>query len=119
MYYSKITSGFYDPNINGVNMPPDAIKITDAEYGALFSAQTGGMLIAPDAAGKPNSVNRAPPTAAQLEQQISGQAKAVLTALRADIFPAVLGFLATLPGAPQTIKNAAILAASESAKVKP
>lgn len=119
MYYSKTTAGFYDPDINVNNMPPDAVEITDAEYEALFDMQTGGMLIAPDAAGKPCLVNRAPPTTAQLEQQASDQAKAALTTLRADIFPAVLSFLATLPAAPASIKDAAIFAASESAKVIP
>lgn len=45
-------------------------------------------------------------------------AKANLTKLSADIFPDTLTFLATLPGAPLSIKNAAILAAAEKAKVK-
>ena len=45
-------------------------------------------------------------------------AKDNLTKLRADIFPDVLDFLATLPGAPKSIKDAAIAAGNEKVKVK-
>ena len=46
-------------------------------------------------------------------------AKDNLTQLRADIFPDLLAFLATQPGAPKSIKDAAIAAAAEKVKVKP
>ena len=45
-------------------------------------------------------------------------AKDNLTKLRSDIFPDVLAFLATLPGAPKSIKDAAISAGNEKVKVK-
>ena len=45
-------------------------------------------------------------------------AKDNLTKLRADIFPDLLAFIATLPGAHKTIKDAATAAAAEKVKVK-
>lgn len=60
-----------------------------------------------------------PPTQAEIDREISVAAKITLAKLRADIFPDVLNFLATLPGAPLSIKNAAVLATAEMAKVKP
>lgn len=53
------------------------------------------------------------------EMEVSESAKARLTQLRKDIFPDLLIFLATMPGAPQSIKSAALVAATEKVKVKP
>jgi hypothetical protein len=57
--------------------------------------------------------------AAMASDDDSKVAKDNLTKLRADIFPDLLAFVATLPGAPKPIKDAAIAAGNEKAKVKP
>lgn len=59
-----------------------------------------------------------PKTPAELEKEASDAAKAKLTQLRADTYPDVLAFLATLSGAPKAIKDAATAAVLEKAKVK-
>lgn len=56
---------------------------------------------------------------AEIDAAASDAAKANLTQLRADTYHDVLAFLATLPGAPKSIKDAAVLAATEKAKVRP
>lgn len=57
-------------------------------------------------------------TTAQLEAEQSVLAKAKLAKLQADIFPDLLAFVANLTGAPQSIKDAAAMAAAEKAKIK-
>ena len=56
--------------------------------------------------------------AAMASDDDSKVAKDNLTKLRADIFPDLLAFIATLPGAPKSIKDSAIAASNEKAKVK-
>lgn len=63
-------------------------------------------------------VLKSPRTITELEKEASNLAKENLAKIRADIFPDVIAFLATLQGAPLSIKNAASLAAAEKAKVK-
>lgn len=60
-----------------------------------------------------------PRSQAEKDTEASNAATANLAKLRADTYPDTLTFLATLPGAPQSIKDAALLAATEKAKVKP
>jgi hypothetical protein len=60
-----------------------------------------------------------PKTQSELDNDASNTAKDNLTKLRADIFPDLLAFIAALPGAHKTIKDAAIAAAAEKVKVKP
>jgi hypothetical protein len=60
-----------------------------------------------------------PKPQAELDNDASNTAKDNLTKLRADIFPDMLAFLATHPGAPKSIKDAAISAGNEKVKVKP
>lgn len=64
----------------------------------------------------------APKTPAELkaeqERRDSDHATITLARLRAEIFPDLLAFVATLTGAPQSIKDAAVLAAAERTKVK-
>lgn len=52
------------------------------------------------------------------DSDVSDAAKSRLTQLRHDISVDTMAFLATLPCAPQSIKNAAILATAENAKIK-
>ena len=117
MFYSKTTNGFYDPEINKTT-PADVVEISDAEHEAMLDGQTAGMIIVSDASGKPTLTAKQPKSQAEINNDASNTALATLTKLRADIFPYVLTFLATLPGAPMSVKNAAVLAATEIAKVK-
>lgn len=57
-------------------------------------------------------------TPAELEKEASELVKANLNKLRADTFIDLLEFVAALPGAPQSIKAAATLAAAEKAKLQ-
>lgn len=75
-FYSKTTNGFYDSSIN-VIMPHDAIAISDADYAALFAAQSSGQVIQPDANGNPQAINftRSPD---QIRSELIAQAQAAL-----------------------------------------
>jgi hypothetical protein len=53
MKYSATTRGFYTEEINGDNIPSDAVDVTLAKYNALMEAQAKGKIIEPDDAGKP------------------------------------------------------------------
>jgi hypothetical protein len=55
---------------------------------------------------------------AEIAEEESSKARANLSKLRADIFPDVLAFLATIGGVPKVIKDASILAATEKLKIK-
>lgn len=63
-------------------------------------------------------VPKPPKTQTELDKEASDLAKANLAQLRADTYPDVLAFLATLPGVPNAIKTAATTAAAEKSKVK-
>jgi len=52
-YYSKTTGGFYDPAINGDNIPGDAVEVSREEYLALMAAQNSGKVICGDESGYP------------------------------------------------------------------
>jgi hypothetical protein len=60
MLYSKSTGGFYCQEINGSNIPADAIEIPDEIYSGLFEAQSNGEVIVADADGQPIAITRAP-----------------------------------------------------------
>ena len=47
--YSPSTKGFYCFDINGENIPSDAIKITDEQYQTLLYGIHQGQTIEPDA----------------------------------------------------------------------
>lgn len=53
MYYAKSTGGFYSREINGINIPADAVEISDATHEALFVGQSAGKVITSNAAGFP------------------------------------------------------------------
>lgn len=56
-YYAASTSGFYDTDIHGDNIPADRVEVGDAEYDALFVAQAAGQRIAANADGYPVAVD--------------------------------------------------------------
>ena len=53
MFYSKSTNGFYSTEINGDNIPSDAVEISEEEYSALLAGQSEGKVIAADENGYP------------------------------------------------------------------
>lgn len=66
MFFSASTGGFYAVEIHGVNMPADVVEITPEEHAALINGQSGGKVIAADAAGRPRLQDPAPPSPAEL-----------------------------------------------------
>lgn len=57
-YYSAKTSLFYDSDIVGeVNIPTDAVVVSDADYAALFLAQRKGAKIRSSASGALEAVS--------------------------------------------------------------
>lgn len=53
MHYSKSTGGFYSIDINGCNMPSDAVEITSEYHAALLAGQSSGKVILADEHGYP------------------------------------------------------------------
>lgn len=102
-------------DVEGIGVIPFTASATDIEeHGRKLHADALAGTFGPISAFVPRVKEPA-----ELEQETSNQAKSNLTKLRADTYPDVLAFLATLPGAPKTIKDAATLAATEKSKVKP
>ena len=51
--FSKSTTGFYDPEIHGDNIPNDAVEISDEYYVSLFEGQASGKQISANKQGHP------------------------------------------------------------------
>lgn len=110
-----------DPNIHAIQwygahgyieyVNGNQVKTVDAadvqSFVAAFNAEKARL-----AAPKP------PKTPAELEMEASNLAKVALAKITADALPDMLAFIAALPGAPLTIKNAAALAVIEKGKIK-
>jgi hypothetical protein len=69
MKYSASTRGFYSADIHGETIPSDAVDVSDADYVALFAAQSEGHSIQPGPGGAPISV--APPAPTIADQAIA------------------------------------------------
>lgn len=52
-YFSKSTNGFYSDEINGDQIPDDAVEITDEKWMELLNGQGEGKVIAADETGYP------------------------------------------------------------------
>lgn len=88
MFYSASTKGFYTPAIHGMNIPNDAVEITDEYYHELLAGQSRGKKIVFDAvAGKPVLIDRPPMT---FEQAMRFYDSAVQN--RLDTFAATKGY---------------------------
>ena len=57
MLYSKSTGGFYSLEINGENIPVDALAISDEDYASLMSGQSSGKAIVANETGYPGLVD--------------------------------------------------------------
>jgi hypothetical protein len=86
-FYSASTRGFYASEIQGDNMPPDAVHVTDDDYAALFAAQSTGKEIQPGPDGYPVAVDP-PPSAPVIPTSIS-PAQARLALLGAGLLDQV------------------------------
>lgn len=56
VFYSPSTGGFYNDEINGINIPSDCVTVTEADYAALMDCSIEGKIIKPDANGQPIAV---------------------------------------------------------------
>ncbi|WP_033576728.1 tail fiber assembly protein [Dickeya chrysanthemi] len=81
MFYSKSTSGFYSDEINGVNIPDDAIEISDDYYQYLLDQQVrGNVIIFDESTKKPIAVTPVPLSDTQLAEDARRQRDNLLTA---------------------------------------
>jgi len=87
MFTSKTTRGFYDPQINGDNMPPDAVEITDSLYSQLMNGQSNGQLISWADDGIPYLADPPAPTKEQLAQEATAARDQLLRAAATRIAP--------------------------------
>lgn len=78
-YFSKTTNGFYDPEINGENMPDDVVEVPDNEYEQLIAGQSSGQKIVGNDNGYPILVDVVL-TQDELIDQCARTAKAKLVA---------------------------------------
>lgn len=78
MFYSKSTNGFYDPVVN-INIPDDAVELSDQTYKELMEGQSQGMLITSDDLGNPILVERPGPTNEQMKAVCASTAKLKLS----------------------------------------
>jgi hypothetical protein len=79
IYYSKTTTGFYDSEIHGANIPADAVAITQQAHAELLAGQSAGKIITADSHGAPILQNPPAPTAAQQWSVYQAKARAALT----------------------------------------
>lgn len=77
IYYSKTTGGFYDDTIN-IQIPADAVIITDQLRQSLLLGESNGNPIRSDANGMPVNVSPAP---LSLSQQIAMGKDAIQAAM--------------------------------------
>lgn len=58
MLYSKSENAFFSKEVHGNSAPADSVEITREKYLELLSDQSRGKVIAPDANGRPVSINQ-------------------------------------------------------------
>ncbi|EMV7654251.1 tail fiber assembly protein [Escherichia coli] len=87
MYYAKSTGGFYTPEINGKNIPDDAIEITEDEYLGLLQAQADGKIITSDNNGNPVAIDPPPLTQEELVVQAEREKASLLKQATNSIAP--------------------------------
>lgn len=79
MKYSKSTNGFYLEEIHGLNIPQDAVEITDAVYKSMLEGQSNGKIITAGTKGKPVLKDPTPPTTEELSASVRAERDALLT----------------------------------------
>ena len=78
-YYSKSTGGFYDSEINGDDIPQDAVEITDETWMELLSGQEEGKIISADENGYPVLTDPPPLSHDELVQVAENERQRLLT----------------------------------------
>lgn len=76
--YSKFTGGFYDVEINGDDIPQDAVEITDDTWFDLLNGQAEGKIISPDENGYPILTDPPPPSHEELVQMAENNRQRLL-----------------------------------------
>lgn len=76
-----------------------------------FDVITGKTEVLPD----PPALIKTP---ADIKAEIAANSNKIISELQAAMLPEVLNFIASLPGCPQTLKDAAATIAAEKIKVK-
>lgn len=71
MLYSKITCSFYSRDINGDNIPEDAVEITSEQHAALLEGQSQGKIISADENGYPILIDPPPLTPEQIQEAVT------------------------------------------------
>lgn len=90
MYYAKSTGGFYSIEINGANIPADAVPITEAQHADLLIGQSQGKQIVGDASGNPILQTPLPPDPAIEKQALLTEARANREILLGRLYGALL-----------------------------
>ncbi|WP_368639452.1 hypothetical protein ABRZ04_10455 [Castellaniella ginsengisoli] len=87
MLYSASTGGFYSREINGDNIPADAVEITAADHAALLQGQTDGQRIVSDESGRPVLADPIPaiPQAPRIVTRAQGKAALIQAGLWSDV----------------------------------
>lgn len=67
-FYSRNENAFYDSEINGDDIPHDAVEITESHWRELLSEQSQGKIIKSNDDGYPISVNRPEPSNDELRK---------------------------------------------------
>jgi hypothetical protein len=80
MDYFYFDGLFYCSEINGDNIPPDAVPITEEEHAALFDGQSNGQRIVPGPGGKPVLEDNPPPSTAEILKSVTNSLQAHLDA---------------------------------------
>ncbi|MDT7084455.1 tail fiber assembly protein [Citrobacter europaeus] len=78
-YYSNETNGFYDSEINGDDIPQDAVEITDETWMELLSGQEEGKIISADENGYPVLTDQPPLSHEELVQVTENERQRLLT----------------------------------------
>lgn len=86
MLYSKSTGGFYSRDINGDNIPEDAVEITAEQHAALLEGQSQGKIISADENGHPILIDPPPLTEEQINNAVIAARSAAYTAEADPIF---------------------------------
>lgn len=95
MFYSQSKNGFYLESVHGVNIPLDAVEISDAVHDEMMRGQTAGKVIGSDERGYPALRD---PEIAPIPVQTSvsmNQARQAL--IDADLDEAVDAAIASMP----------------------
>lgn len=86
-YYAASTNGFYSREINGNNIPDDAVEIADEQWQELLDGQSGGKMISSDDKGNPVLIDFTKPTHGELVAQANNKKAALIAEATVKIGP--------------------------------